>query len=97
MTRTNARPMASAKKNHATSAFSLSVDEGVNTFLSDEDVTRLTGYRHSKKVISALEGLSIPFILNARGRPLVLRSSVELVGSKVRDRSAKPKKEWRPL
>lgn len=98
MTRTNARPMASAKKNQAHSTFALSVDEGGNAFLSDEDVTRLTGYRHSKKVIGALDDLSIPYILNARGKPLVLRSSVDLgAADRARQRPGKPRKEWRPL
>jgi hypothetical protein len=74
-------------------------EKSVSAFLSDEDVSRLTGYRHRNKIIDALNGLSIPFILNARGHPLVLRSSFEPKGS-AQGESKNPrrqKKEWKPL
>lgn len=68
------------------------------SFLSDEDVARLTGYRQSKKMIEALRSMHIPFILNFRGKPMVLRSAVDPNEARRRGPvSAKPQATvWEP-
>lgn len=45
-----------------------------SAFLDDADLERLTGYKRTAQQIRWLSDHGIPFILNAKGRPVVMRS-----------------------
>ncbi|NNM65080.1 MAG: DUF4224 domain-containing protein [Burkholderiales bacterium] len=51
-------------------------DNSSGSFLSDEDVARLTGYRQTKKIIGALNSMGIPFVLSFQGRALVPKAAI---------------------
>ncbi|AJY05695.1 DUF4224 domain-containing protein [Burkholderia sp. SIMBA_043] len=49
----------------------------VETFLSVEEVEVLTGRKLKSKQIDALRRMGIAFYVNAAGRPIVARSTIE--------------------
>ena len=78
--------------NTATHDSGLRIETDASAFLSDDDVARLTGYRQPKKIQDALRSMHIPFIVNVRGKTLVLRSDIQ---SSAASKPAKAKaKEW---
>lgn len=63
-------------------------------FLSAEELVRLTGRKVRMKQIDMLRRMGIPFFVNALGRPVVARASVEggtRVVTKPADESWKPR------
>ena len=46
-------------------------------FLTPEEVFRLTGYKQKRLQCQGLMRQRIPFVVNARGEPVVLMSAVE--------------------
>ncbi|WP_346274972.1 DUF4224 domain-containing protein [Burkholderia ambifaria] len=67
-----------------------------DTFLSPEEVAELSGIRTGRKgktreqlQIAWLRGSGIPFWTNARGRPIVARSSIE--GSRSKEETPRKK------
>lgn len=75
----------------------LVVDKGKLTsgamFLSAEELVQLTGRKARSKQIDVLRRMGIPFFVNALGRPVVARSSVE-GGTRVVTRSTDA--SWKP-
>lgn len=63
-----------------------------DTFLTAEELHRLTGYRHAGKQITVLTRNNIPFTLNGRGKPVVSREAY-LYGKK---RPKPPSPTWQP-
>jgi len=49
-------------------------------FLSVDELVELTGRRIKGKQIDALRRMGVPFFVNALGKPVVARQSVEGVG-----------------
>lgn len=45
--------------------------------LDDEDIRKLTGYKHKDKQIKALLAMSIPFLINPeKGKPIVTSTAL---------------------
>lgn len=66
---------------------------GRGMFLSAEELVQLTGRKVRSKQIDMLRRMGIPFFVNALGRPVVARASVE-GGARVVVRSADA--SWKP-
>lgn len=66
--------------------------EMMGMFLSQEDVCVLTGKKRSGAQIRVLRQMSIPFFVNASGRPVVPRSVID--GSVVK--APKSVAGWQP-
>lgn len=47
-----------------------------DTFLTDEEVARLTARKIKVKQIEVLRRMGIPFFINACGRPVVTRAAI---------------------
>lgn len=62
-------------------------------FLSDDEVSRLTGRKMKSAQINALRQMGVPFFVNATGHAVVTRAAIE--GS---SQSAAPKlaRSWSP-
>lgn len=63
-------------------------------FLTDAQMTTLTGRKTKKARIKALRTMFIPFYVNAIGEPVVARSTIE--GRPGSAAEQKPVKAWRP-
>ena len=74
----------------------------MDTFLSADEVAELTGIKIGKRVegrplsreqlqAECLRGMGIPFYMNARGRPIVVRATI--MG---RPNAEPPKPAWQP-
>lgn len=48
-------------------------------FLTDDELTKLTGWKQKGRQKRALQRMNVPFILNAVGEILVSRSTVEKI------------------
>lgn len=46
-------------------------------FLTDAEITELTGYRQSSKQVAMLRRQGVPFHVNAAGHPKVARAVIE--------------------
>lgn len=62
-------------------------------FLTDEEVSRLTGRKLKGAQISTLRLMGIPFFVNATGRAVVTRAAVEGGNHPV---AQKPAHSWSP-
>lgn len=62
----------------------------MGTFLDENEIAKLTGRKMKSRQIAALRQMGIPFFVNAIGRPIVTRSTLE--GRK----EAAPKAAWVP-
>jgi hypothetical protein len=62
-------------------------------FITDEDLRELTGYTHRAKQVAQLRRMGIPFFVNAAGRPIVARATIE--GGNQSSPTAATKK-WEP-
>lgn len=60
-------------------------------FLSDSDLRDLTGYVRRAKQVAQLRKMGIPFFVNAAGRPIVARATIE-----GRNEPAAKEKTWEP-
>lgn len=60
------------------------------TFLEQEELSMLTGRKVKSKQIEALRKMGLPFWVNAVGKPVVARTTVE--GKK----EPTPVKQWEP-
>lgn len=49
----------------------------IDTFLSDEEMKKLTGCSYKKLQIEVLRKNGIKFTLNHQGRPVIMRSTVD--------------------
>lgn len=49
----------------------------MRTFLDQKELETLTGYKLHKKQIEFLASINIPFVVNAAGVPVVMRSALE--------------------
>lgn len=63
-----------------------------STFLTDEEIARLTGRARARHQVEQLRRQGIPFWLNAAGRPIVARAAIE--GQNTRPN--RPEKTWTP-
>jgi hypothetical protein len=61
-------------------------------FLTDDEVTELTGYRQAGKQVAMLRRQGVPFHVNAAGHPKVARAILE--GS--RAKTLEQYKTWEP-
>lgn len=61
-------------------------------FLTDDELSELTGYRQSSKQITMLKRQGVPFHVNAAGHPKVARAVIE--GKHVKQHEQT--KEWTP-
>lgn len=64
-----------------------------NTFLTREEIRELTGRAHSNLQVAALSKMGVPFFVNAIGRPVVPRSSIEGRGAPA---ASPARKAWVP-
>lgn len=46
-------------------------------FLTDDELKTLTGRRYKSRQIEALRSMALPFWVNAAGRPIVARATIE--------------------
>ena len=53
-----------------------------DTFLTDEELVRLTARKVKNKQIESLRRMGIPFFINACGRPIVARTAINGLGDK---------------
>lgn len=49
----------------------------MSTFLTNDEISSLTGRKIKSKQIEALRKIGIAFFVNATGHPVVLRSAIE--------------------
>lgn len=63
-----------------------------DTFLTDEEVRRLTARKLKTKQIESLRRMGIPFFVNAIGRPVVTR--VAVIGGNFKSQEFAP--AWTP-
>ena len=63
-----------------------------STFLTQEDMLDLTGYKQAAKQIEQLKKMRIPFHVNAAGHPKVARATIE--GQRAKTTEAN--KTWSP-
>lgn len=61
-------------------------------FVSDHDLVALTGYKNKTGQIKYLKSIGIPFNVNGRGKPVVLKTDID---SSAKAPSIKESKEWR--
>ena len=50
--------------------------------LSEDDLEKLTDWKHSKKQIEQLRKQGIPFFVNGKNKPVVLTSSLDIAEHK---------------
>lgn len=62
-------------------------------FLTDEELYRLTGYRHPKKQAEHCRKVGIPFFPNVRGRPIISR---DVINGTAKAASKKEQHGWQP-
>ena len=65
-----------------------------DTFLNPDEMQDLTGYKAASKQCQQLRSQGIPFFVNARGYPRVVRDV--LSGSPKKAATPKPEKTWQP-
>lgn len=53
----------------------------METFLNEQELAALTGFKLKSKQVAQLKKMGVPFYVNATGRPVAVRSVVE--GGKV--------------
>lgn len=61
-------------------------------FLTEDEVSDLTGYKQPRKQVAMLKMQGVPFHVNAAGHPKVARAIIEQRHAK----AAKTVKEWTP-
>lgn len=64
----------------------------MSTFLTNDEISSLTGRKIKSKQIEALRKIGIAFFVNATGHPVVLRSAIEGKSNIAQ----KPEKGWKP-
>lgn len=68
----------------------------LTTFLNDQELVELTGYKQARKQIQILHLNRIPFYTNKRGEPRVPREILTRASGKL-EKSKKEKTEvWKP-
>ena len=63
------------------------------TFLTPDEINRLTGRKWKAKQLEFLRANGIPFTVNARKEPIILRSAIE---SRATGQTEIKKKKWQP-
>ena len=63
------------------------------TFLTEDEIAHLTGFKRRLKQVEVLKANGTPFTLTGRGKPVVCRAAVE---GKAKADQPTPKKAWTP-
>ena len=63
---------------------------GTMTFLSDDELRDLTGFKRKAKQVAQLRSMGVPFWVNGQGRPVVPRSVIE------GETKSNPVRAWAP-